>query len=319
MRYFNSAATRLTYVYVAILMTLSLAASIWLYSVAGNEVSWVALQTEAVASHPTAGVVQSSKDRTLQSLIFFNLFTLGAGTLVSYALARRTLKPIQKSYEIQANFATDASHELRTPLTALKAELQVAKKSGLRSKKAMNTMIDSSLAEVSRLQQLTERLLQLAEPSTHSGSQTRANLLEALAAARKTLRPMIAERQLSITVPSQDAQLAIYKSDLTEVLVIILESAGKYSPPKGTVCITCRPRGKMYEIRIHDSGPGIPAKHISHIFERFYRGENPGRQSGFGLGLAVAKNIVTAAKGTISAESNQGTTMVVCIPKATSV
>ncbi len=319
MRYFSSATTRLTYIYVAILMTLSLVASIWLYSVAGSEVSWVALQTEAVARQPTAGVVQSSKDRTLQSLIFFNLFTLGAGTLVSYALARRTLKPIQKSYEIQANFATDASHELRTPLTALKAELQVAKKSGLRSKTAINTMIDSSLAEVSRLQLLTERLLQLAEPAMHSSSQAKTSLLEALTAARKTHRPIIADRQLSIIVPLQDTQLAIYKSDLTEVLVIILENAGKYSPPKGAVRITCQPRGKIYEIRVQDSGPGIPAKDIPHIFERFYRGDNPGRQSGFGLGLAVAKNIVTAAKGTISAESDQGTTIIVRIPKATSV
>jgi len=318
-RYFSSATTRLTYIYVAILMTLSLVASIWLYSVAGSEVSWVALQTEAVARQPTAGVVQSSKDRTLQSLIFFNLFTLGAGTLVSYALARRTLKPIQKSYEIQANFATDASHELRTPLTALKAELQVAKKSGLRSKTAINTMIDSSLAEVSRLQLLTERLLQLAEPAMHSSSQAKTSLLEALTAARKTHRPIIADRQLSIIVPLQDTQLAIYKSDLTEVLVIILENAGKYSPPKGAVRITCQPRGKIYEIRVQDSGPGIPAKDIPHIFERFYRGDNPGRQSGFGLGLAVAKNIVTAAKGTISAESDQGTTIIVRIPKATSV
>ncbi|HET6747275.1 MAG TPA: HAMP domain-containing sensor histidine kinase [Candidatus Saccharimonadales bacterium] len=298
-------------------MTLSLTASVWLYSVAGNEVTWVASQSVSVG--PAVGVVQNSKDRTLQSLVFFNLFTLGAGTLTSYALARRTLKPIQKSYEAQAHFATDASHELRTPLTALKAELQVARKSDLRSKKAMNAMIDSSLAEVDRLQRLTERLLQLAEPVTRPKPQTEASLQEALTAAQKVLQPGILSRKLHIVVPAQDARLAIHTSDLTEILLIILDNACKYSPPKSTVQITCQPKGKVYELDIQDGGPGILAKDIPHIFERFYRGSSSGRQSGFGLGLAVAKNIVNAAGGTIDAKSDRGTTITVRLPRATSV
>lgn len=317
MHRFSSAAIRLTYLYVAILMTLSLVASVWLYSVAGGEISWIASQSVSVG--PTVGIVQNSKDRTLQSLIFFNLFTLGAGTLTSYALAQRTLKPIQKSYETQAHFATDASHELRTPLTALKAELQVARKSDLRSKKAVSAMIDSSLAEVDRLQQLTERLLQLAEPTTRPEPETEASLHEALSAAQKVLQPGIVDRKLHIIVPTQEVRLAIRIGDLTEILVIILNNACKYSPPKSTVGITCRPKGKVYEIDIQDNGPGIPAKDIPHIFERFYRGGSSERQSGFGLGLAVAKNVVNAVGGTISAKSDQGTTITVRLPKATSV
>lgn len=300
-------------------MTLSLGVSVWLYTVTNSEVRQVALQSQAVVNKPITEAIQLSRDRTLQNLVFFNLFTFGAGTLISYGLARRTLRPIQKSYEIQANFATDASHELRTPLTALKAELQLAKKSGFHSRKAMNAMIDSSLAEVNRLQQLTERLLHLAEPSVRPGSREGASLLEALATTTKTLQPVISSHELQIIAPPQDAQLAMHKDDLAEVLAIILDNAGKYSPPKSTVHITCQSQGKMYEVRIQDSGPGIAAKDISHIFERFYRGDGHNRQSGFGLGLAVAKNIVTAANGTIHAENHQGTTIVMRLPKATSV
>lgn len=318
MNHFDRSTIRLTYLYVAILMMLSLIASVWLYSVAGSEVTWVASQSVSV-EQPAAVAIQSSKDRTLHSLIFFNLFVLGAGTLTSYALARRTLRPIQKNYEAQAHFATDASHELRTPLTALKAELQIARKSGLSSKKAIRSVIDCSLAEVDRLQQLTERLLQLAEPTTRLKPQTEASLQDALTAAQKVLQPGIAGRGLHITVPTQDVRLTIHAGDLTEVLVIILDNACKYSPPKSTVRITCQARGKMYELRIQDSGPGIPAKDIPYIFERFYRGASSGRQSGFGLGLAVAKNIVAAAGGTINATSGQGTTIIIRLPKAASV
>src|SRR5687767_5946081 len=98
MSFFNDATHRLTLLYVLLLLLLSLSYSIWLYSAAGNEISWAVSQSHIddiasgvgnVSDNPNA--VYDSKGRLLQSLIFFNLFILGAGTLVSYALAKFTL------------------------------------------------------------------------------------------------------------------------------------------------------------------------------------------------------------------------------------
>lgn len=326
MQHFHSALIRLTGLYVVILMILALACSVWLYNIAGNEVTFLYKTVTQNVTTPNAEAVagsvaqESSKQRMLQSLLFFNLFILGAGTLASYALAKHTLKPIQESYEAQAHFAAEASHELRTPLTALKAELQLAQHTDARSPKSSQAVIASSLQEVERLTALTERLLRLTELDFNSDNEA-TNLHSAIHKALETLRPLSTEKNISITVPKAEVQLAIHSDDLVELFIIVLHNALKYSPSHARITITCTRQHNNYELRVHDHGPGIPPEDLPHIFEHFYRGKRFTRQTeGFGLGLAVAKKLVSRANGYISAESRPGdTTIIIHIPAATSV
>ena len=325
MQFFEDATYRLTLLYVLLLFILSLSYSIWLYGVAGGEISWVVSQVDSggagsgISTIPdTFNTVYASKERVLQSLVFFNLFVLGAGTLISYALAKFTLKPIQKSYEAQANFAMHASHELRTPLTALKAELQLAKRDGGISK-AMRQTVQSSLAEVERLNQLTQRLLRLAVPRDHDPKRQNSSLLAAIAVAKKAVSAIIRAKDIQIIQPGHDVQLAIDVDDLSEVLTIILHNAVKYSPAKSEVTITYKQARKLCEVHISDNGPGISAHDLPHIFDSFYRASAVKKHGGSGLGLAIAKNILAHSGSSISATSTNGTTLILHIPTITSV
>ena len=324
MQFFKSATYRLTLLYVLLLFILSLSYSVWLYNAAGNEISWVVSQGSSGVSSGVSTVyddftiINTSKERVLQGLVFFNLFVLGAGTLVSYALAKFTLRPIHKSYEAQANFAMHASHELRTPLTALKAELQLARRSTHTSKEIQQT-IKSSLTEVDRLAQLTERLLRLARPTARPTKKQSASLLEAVALAKKTLSSILDKKGIQLLRPSKDALLSIASDDLSEVLTIVLHNAAKYSPKKSTITISCHPHGKLYEVHISDDGPGINPEDLPYIFDSFYRAPAAKKQTGSGLGLAIAKNILAHSGSSIDAMSSNGATIILRIPAATSV
>lgn len=325
MMFFRNATYRLTLLYVLLLFILSISYSFWLYNAAGSEISWAVSRVDGngvgsgVSTMPDSlGTVHASKERVLQGLVFFNLFVLGAGTLVSYALAKFTLRPIQKSYEAQANFAMHASHELRTPLTALKAELQLAKRDSHISK-AMHQAIQSSLIEVERLNKLTERLLRLAGPTTSASKEQSSSLLEAMMVAEKALSTAISEREVRITPPEHDVNLSISTDDLSEVLTIILHNAAKYCPKKSEVVITHKKHGNMCEVRLSDDGPGINAQDLPHVFDSFYRAPTAKNHVGSGLGLAIAKNILAYSGSTISATSSNGTTIILQIPLAASV
>jgi len=316
MRHFQNAIVRLTGLYVVILMMLSLACSIWLYSVAGSEITFVGQQL------PSSGTVRGSTDfsqhsrqRLMHSLVFFNLFIFGAGTIASYALAKRTLRPIQKSYEAQAQFAADASHELRTPLTALKAELQLAQRKNKLSAAEYQAMITSSIEEVDRLSSLTERLLRLTGTAASPATGT-ASLLTTLTAAQRPLRHVIKTKHIHLIPPATDITLTIHPDDLTELLTIVLDNAVKYSPAHTTITIGMKTHRGQATLRIQDQGRGITEDDLPHIFERFHRGNHSDQPKGYGLGLAVAKKLVDSAGGTIFAQSKpgHGSTIIIQLP-----
>ncbi|HEX6258954.1 MAG TPA: HAMP domain-containing sensor histidine kinase [Candidatus Saccharimonadales bacterium] len=273
---FRKALLRLTSLYVLILMTLALACSFWLFNVAGREVR-TSLDEAAVDVAVITGAEEigdESNRRLLQSLIFFNLFVFGAGTLASYVLAKRTLRTIEQNNLAQQEFVTDASHELRTPLTALKTELQLAQREASSlTPSEYAAVIGSALEEVVRLSTLSERLLRLssvrAEPTAATSS-----LKDVVSVARKQLRRSLAAKQLKLAVPKDNVDLHITQDDLVEILVIVLDNAIKYSPKSGTISIRFTKGDEFVLITVQDQGPGIDPEDLPYIFDRFYRGKN---------------------------------------------
>ena len=102
------------------------------------------------------------------------------------------------------------------------------------------------------------------------------------------------------------------------MVLILIDNAGKYSPPETLVTLRSVTRGEEIVIEVEDHGPGIPAAELPNIFERFYRVDKARsrRQGGAGLGLAIARSIVVAHGGRISADSQvgRGTTMRITLP-----
>jgi signal transduction histidine kinase len=104
---------------------------------------------------------------------------------------------------------------------------------------------------------------------------------------------------------------------LKQVFLNLLDNAIKYTPPHGAVSVSAvAAAADTVHITVQDTGIGIPPAELPHIFNRFYRVDKARSSSGFGLGLSIAKSIVEAHQGTISAESslNRGTTFIISLP-----
>lgn len=242
-----------------------------------------------------------------QDLVLLNLVTLVLGGLVSYWFAGRTLKPIAEAHEAQTRFVADASHELRTPLANIRAENEVFLRQKSFTPKETRELVTSNLEEVQRLEHLSRDLLaltQYGQTDLAMGPVKVESLVDdALSQIKKVMegRAVTMERQL------QPAQLYGNQESLVRLLVILLDNAIKYGPESGTVFIAGVRHGSNYVMTIRDEGKGIAAKDLPHIFNRLYRGD-PARStatSGYGLGLALAREIVQANQGSIKAYNAQ--------------
>jgi two-component system sensor histidine kinase CiaH len=248
----------------------------------------------------------SIQDFLKKQLFIINGFVFLIGGFSSYFLAGKTLYPIQKSLEKQKSFVANAAHELKTPLTAIKTSLEVSlmsKKINSESKK----IIKENLEDVDSLTRLTENLLSLAriEEDDFVLSFENVDLSKVVSRAVGHVRPLAKLKNIKIIV-SHKKNLSIFGNEdaLVEVLMVILDNAIKYSNKDTTIKLVIGNKGKKNFIKVIDQGMGIDKKHLSQIFDRFYRVDQARvNHSGYGLGLSVAKKIMNQHDGSIDVES----------------
>jgi len=234
-----------------------------------------------------------------------SVFLLGVG---SWWLSGRSIRPVQQAWEQQQMFVSNASHELRTPLTLINATAEV----GLRQHPGASQQeaLQDIRQECDYMNRLVDDLLLLSRMDTH-----RLKLsLEPI-----ELKPLLAE------VKSQAVKLAVDRgvemveghvqgsvlgdpTRLRQTLLILLDNALRYTPSGGTVRLETRADGKQWQILVSDTGYGIPAQDLPHVFDRFYQvsrsGVDDNRSNG--LGLSIAKGLMEAQGGSISIDSQEG-------------
>lgn len=264
---------------------------------------------------------QLNQDRShlKANLIALNVVVFALGGVVSYALARRTLEPIEESLEAQKRFAADASHELRTPLTAMQSETEVALRDPKISKTEAVALLKSNLEEVAKLRDLSDGLLRLANQNGKSGSVHDVDLPVAAKAAVERLSKAAESKNIKITEKYAAARTRGDKQNLVDLTAILLDNAIKYSPSGSEVIVSTNQRGKHGVLRVEDHGQGIAAVDLPRIFERFYRADtsrNKDQADGYGLGLALARKIAEAHNGHIEVKSTvgKGSTFTVYLP-----
>lgn len=265
-------------------------------------------------------LLDSIRLRVISRLAFVNIVILVTSGALSYLLARRTLEPIEEAHKSLERFTADASHELRTPITAMKSEIEVSLSDPKLTLKDARAQLVSNLEELEKLNMLSTGLLKLAQLDADALTKESLSLVTIIQGAVDRVL-LVAEKKnvLINTSKVKDAKVFGDVTSLTESFVTILDNAVKYSPNSSEVVVSTKTHKGYVAISIKDNGPGIPAAEIPYIFDRFYRADQSRTKQkidGYGLGLAIAKNIITNHGGKISvtSEVKSGTTFNVILP-----
>lgn len=316
-------------------MVISLLFSVAIYGISAGEVdtrleqlqSWYERSGMPVYTPNGASILDFDQVRDDQnarahsnlffSLLYINLLILITGGTASYVLARRTLRDIEEVHTAQSRFTSDASHELRTPLAVMKTELELILRDTSASKTELREILESNLEEVDKLTRLSHMLLQLSKAEYSELEMDEINLKEIVdQVVKRQLQPT---SRIKVTVAKNTPRAIGNLASIEELAMILVDNALKYSPDDSLVTIHLSRRSNKVCFEITNTGLGISEHDLPRIFDRFYRADisrTQGDQSGYGLGLALAKKIVEIHKGELSATSalNHATTFTVLLP-----
>lgn len=232
----------------------------------------------------------------------------------------RDMTDVRRLEEMRNLFLSSVSHELRTPLTIIKGfAATLLETSEDESLKKPLTRIDT---EADRLTRLVQDLLELTRLRSLSLSLELAPLQpeEVVEDVVDLLRPQAEQRDLELLFEPSDAprKLSADRDRLKQVAINLIDNALKFTPDGGRVSVRTRQEARLWHLEVQDTGPGIPAEDLPHLFDHFFRSKDTHLRSikGTGLGLAIVKEIVTRHGGTVSAESavGEGTTLRVSLP-----
>ena len=229
----------------------------------------------------------------------------------------QTLERLEALFTSQQRLLADVSHELRTPLTVIKGNVDLMR----RMKRLDEESLMSIDHEAGRLTRLVGGLLLLAQAESGklalSMKQVELDLLLTEVFQEMSL---LAGSRVRVHLNEIDQVYVTGDRDrLKQVFINLVANAIQYTPQGGEVFLSLERIGEQARIICRDTGPGIPAEDLPHIFERFYRAEKSrtrGRTTGFGLGLSIANWIVERHGGRIEVESKEGkgTTFAIWLP-----
>ena len=318
--------------YLAVIMTLSLVFSVIIYIITavqlnrplppGEHAQQSPELVERQFSHRLEQRNSETRGSVIVSLIVLNGVMLLVGYWLSLLLARRTLEPIERSIEQQAQFVSDASHELRTPLSALLLNNEVALRKPTLTDKKARQVLGQNVAEIKKLTELSNSLLDLAKSEqtmTEPELVNPATLIEEVV-TRFTPAAQVKWVKLVYDNQSPTGDVPLQTNAVRQILVIFVDNAIKYAPPKnGEVALQARLKKNTLEFIIKDNGLGIAPGDQKHIFERFYRADTARTRtdvSGHGLGLAIAKSLANHCGYTIRVKSQppNGTEFTLVVP-----
>lgn len=241
---------------------------------------------------------------------------------ISRYFASRAIQPIAAAWEQQKQFVTDASHELKTPLSIINANYDVLLTYKEQTIESQFKWMDYMKIGIDRMTQLINDLLTLAKTEDMSAivAKARFNISITIEAMMQSMETTARRRGLSVSSSIEKDVVMNSDPELFQQLITILyDNALKYANEDGKIEVTLHQHKHRIVCTIKNSGEGIPAEDLPHIFDRFYRAD-PSRAStisGYGLGLSIARNIVNRLGGEISVASvrNEWTTFTIIFEK----
>jgi heavy metal sensor kinase len=260
---------------------------------------------------PVEQIARSAEQITQHSLNERLSLTNTGDELEQLSLAlNRMIARLSEAFEQNRRFLADASHELRTPLAALRGEME----SVVQQARALPELSDragSALEEVDRLAKIVDALFAISRLDAGEAQQERARFdLGALAAGTTEQMSLLAEDKGVSVICDVQGSVSVEgdQSRIKQVVVNLLDNAIKYTPLGGSINLRVHAIESKAVIEVTDTGIGIPASALPHIFERFFRVDKARSRDagGAGLGLAIVKSICAAHGGHVYGESSEG-------------
>lgn len=262
--------------------------------------------------------------RSLFTFRTFLLYSCGISLLgvltvliLLMVFSRRIIKPVSESYEKQRQFITDAGHELKTPLTVIDADAEL-----LLMDYGENEWIRDIRAQTKHLAALTNDLIILSRleedrPQRQMIEFPFSDMVEELVQSFQALAKVQGKTFTGRICPM--LSLRGDPESLRQLLSILLDNALKYSDGGGMIELCLDRQGKNLRLSVSNTTPApIPQEQLGHMFDRFYRGDQSrnSQNGGYGIGLSIAKAVVQAHRGKISASTwgERGLQLVVALP-----
>jgi signal transduction histidine kinase len=232
---------------------------------------------------------------------------------------RHMTTEVQKSQQQQREFVINVSHELKTPLTAITGHTQALKDGIAREPEEVAASLDVIAAETGRLSRLIDDLISLAKFDTRQFElrMGRVPLGELLSSLVEGFSRDAEERRVSLELDVETApEIDTDPDRLRQVVANLVQNALFHTPPEGSVEVKATTVGGDVSIEVRDTGPGIEADALVHIFDRFYRSGEGTLDAGLGLGLPISRELARALGGDITVTSTvgQGSSFVVNLP-----
>lgn len=242
--------------------------------------------------------------------------------LLSLVFSKWALKPVEEAWEAQEQFVTDASHELKTPLTVILANVAILQAHPERTIASESKWLESTQNEAERMEGLVGEMLTLVQVEARVDAPFEPVDLSDMVAGTTLQFESVAFEQ-NFKLESNIHEGITVQGDperLRKLVDTLIENASKYVNEGGTVSVTLARENKNASLRVSNTGSYIHPDDLKRVFDRFYRTDKArtGDTGGFGLGLAIAREIARSHKGDIAAESSKesGTTFVATIPLA---
>jgi signal transduction histidine kinase len=216
-------------------------------------------------------------------------------------LSRRIVSPVAESYEKQKQFITDAGHEIKTPLTIIDADAEI-----LEMELGNNEWLQDIQHQTHRLSELTKDLIYLSHLEEE---QNRLQLIvfpfsDLVSETAQSFQALAKTQGKSFTCQVQPMlSLRGDEKSLRQLVSILLDNALKYSSPEGNILLSLEKQGKNLHLLVENTVDSIEENDLKHVFDRFYRTDKSrnSQTGGYGIGLSIAKAVVSAHKGKITA------------------
>ncbi len=219
------------------------------------------------------------------------------------------LDRIERSYNSQKQFVSDASHELRTPIAVIQGYVNMLERWGKTDKDVLDEGIAAISQETESMKELVERLLFLArhDKKTLMLEMELFDPTEVVSSVYRDAQLISNGHQFTLEL-RDSAMVKGDKGMIKQLMRILLDNAIKYTPADGPILLGMRREGDFCVLYVTDSGAGISAEELPRIFDRFYRSDKArkAQSSGHGLGLSIARIIVVAHGGKLHVRSKEG-------------